>query len=82
MMSTMNGSTHEAQLQLSLDLKDLLIDLAIQDDDLPDSEIDEIDESMDEIVGMIFEALELKVVSVEGSKLTCEITLLPELEEG
>jgi hypothetical protein len=78
----MNGSTHEAQLQLSLDLKDLLIDLAIQDDDLPDSEIDEIDESMDEIVGMIFEALELKVVSVEGSKLTCEITLLPELEEG
>ncbi len=82
MMSTMNGSTHEAQLQLSLDLKDLLIDLAIQDDDLPDSEIDEIDESMDEIVGMIFEALELKVVGVEGSKLSCEITLLPELEEG
>jgi hypothetical protein len=82
MMSIMEKTPNEAQIQLSQDLRDILIDLAIDDDDVSEAEAEEIEESMDEIVGTIFQAFELKVLSVEGTKLTCEVNLLPDLEEG
>jgi hypothetical protein len=76
----MSRTNNEAQMQLSLDLKDLLIDLAIDDDDLSELEIEEIEESMDDLVGFIFEALKVKVTSVDGDNIVCEMTLLPDPE--
>lgn len=79
-MSIMSRTINEAQMQLSIDLKDLLIDLAIDDEDVSDAELTEIEESMDDIVGFIFETLKLKVLSVDGDTLTCELTLLEDGE--
>lgn len=77
----MQKTTHEAQIQLVRDFLDLFVDLSVGDEDISESELDEIEESMDEIVGLIFDSFDLKVIKIDDRVVTCQMTLFPDADE-
>lgn len=72
-LSTMNPN--EAQLALLDELTEILVDLTDDGEDTSPEDMAVLREAMSDAVDIIVEALQLKVVAVNGTVLTVEIDL-------
>lgn len=64
----------EAQLELHAYVKELLIDLAVEDD-LPDDEMEAVEEAMGDLADLMFEGLDLKVTNFSEKKEGLELSV-------
>lgn len=64
----------EAQLELHGYVKELLIDLAVEDD-LPDDEMEAVEEAMADLADLMFEGLDLKVTNFSEKKEGLELSV-------
>jgi hypothetical protein len=67
----------EARIAIGDVLTDLLTEIAIDDEDLPEDEIDEIENQMQELAMVILDLLKVEVLNVKGDELTCKVVLPP-----
>ena len=65
----------EARLSIHDTITEILVALAV-DDDTTDEEIAGFEEDMGEVASVMLDAIGLKVLSVDGTKLTCELEIV------
>ena len=68
-------SPEEARLAITDVLVDLLVDLGTEDPDATDADLLDLEESMGDVAALIMETFDLKVLGVEGSTVTVELTI-------
>ena len=74
-MAELNAA--EARIAIGDVLTDLLTEIAIDDDDLPEEEMSEIEDQMQELALIVLEVFQIEVLKVEGDELTCKVVLPP-----
>lgn len=65
----------EARLAIHDIITEILVALAV-DDETTDEEVAGFEEDMGEVASVMLDAIGLKVLSVDGAKLTCELEII------
>jgi len=69
------NNIYDARIKLGNTVSAILFDLAVDGDDLPKDELQDIADSMEDLTDMLFEALQIKVTEVSGPIMNLVVTL-------